>query len=249
MKSDHTIIELERVDSTNSYIREHPELWDRQFTAVIAREQTGGRGSHSRKWHAEPDRDLTFSTLFRPDAPSGDATCVTLGAGLAVYRCLRSRLDGGLNLKWPNDICHGDKKIGGILCEMITGGRDTIVIIGIGINVNSSRFPDDIAATARSLAMITGHEHDLHILCEEILDECARLIPRFRTPLDTALLDEWIGASSSIGSRVFFIDNGEHRDGTIAGINSDGSLRIGLPTGMEISAFRGELFYNPEMQK
>ena len=249
MNSGQTIIQLERVDSTNNYLREHPELWGRQFTAVIAREQTGGRGRLSRKWHSEPGRDLTFSTLFRPEAAPGDATVITLGAGLAAYRCLRPLLDGGLNLKWPNDLCYGDKKIGGVLCEMIIDGAVSVVIIGIGINVNSTRFPDDIAATAGSIAAITGRSHDPRVLCEEILEQCARIIPRFRAPLDAGLLNEWIAASSSIGSAVFFIDEGERRSGTIAGINGDGSLRIRLSADEEISGFRGELFYNPEMRK
>ncbi|OHD66569.1 MAG: biotin--[acetyl-CoA-carboxylase] ligase [Spirochaetes bacterium RBG_13_51_14] len=236
------IIRLNSVDSTNNYLKKHPELWDRQFCAVMAYEQTGGRGRYARTWHSEPGLDITFSVVFLPAMPPEDLSCVTLYAGLAVHRALR-HLDSSLSLKWPNDICHINKKIGGILCEMILSGEKPVVIIGIGINVNSTRFPDDLSGTASSLKMITGFDHDPDLIAEEILDQIALLMPDFRVPMDESVLSEWISVSTSIGSVVTFSGRGGEELGVIKGINPDGSLRITDSRDGEVNFYRGEIIF------
>ncbi len=239
----HHIIQLESVDSTNTYIKQHPELWATQLCTVMAREQTGGRGRHGRTWHSVAGSDLTFSAVFIPNGPASDIACVTLPAGLAVYRALRPLLDKDLHLKWPNDIRYGDRKLGGILCEAVLGNDRPIVIIGIGINVNSVDFPSPIDSSATSLKAVTGNDHDVAGLCKEILDRMSALIPYFRLPLDETMIREWTGASRSIGRVVRIVHDGTEQEGTIEGINPDCSLHIGIPDGGLVPGYRGEVFF------
>lgn len=248
MKQSRHIIHLESVDSTNTYIRNHSELWDTQLCAVLAREQTGGRGRFSRTWHSGPGLDLTFSAVFIPSGGIPDLACVTLLTGLAVYRALRPLLDDDLHLKWPNDIRYADRKLGGILCEAVFRNDAPIVIIGIGINVNSVSFPSPIDRTATSLKAATGIEHNVTGLCEEILDRMEALLPYFRVPIEQAIIREWAGASRSIGRTVRFVHKGTERHGTIEGINPDGSLRIGIPDAGPIAGYRGEVLFPEDDQ-
>ena len=246
MNSAYHIIYLDKVDSTNTYLKNHPELWEHDLITVVAAEQTGGRGRHTRKWHSEPGLDLTFSTLCIPPRPLNDPSCITIIAGLGVYRCLRRYCDKGLNLKWPNDILYGNKKIGGILCEMVPKHGAPAVIIGIGININTTAFPDEISSTASSLKAVTGKEHDVFTICEGILDELGVLMRDFRVPLDRLLLDEWINASASIGRKVLFYNNGREESGVISGINPDGSLVLVSSTGDRIDSYKDEIIYKLE---
>jgi BirA family biotin operon repressor/biotin-[acetyl-CoA-carboxylase] ligase len=246
MNSGRDIIFLDRVDSTNTYLKNRPELWDRSFVTVVAAEQTGGRGRHTRKWHSKPGSDLTFSTLCIPPQSVHDPSPITVIAGLAAYRCLRRYCGKGLNLKWPNDILYRNKKLGGILCEMVVGKRGAAVIVGIGINVNSTDFPEEISSTATSLKTITGKEHDVRAVCGGILDELSSLMRDFRVPLDRGLLEEWTAASASIGRRVTFHLDGKEETGTIAGINPDGSLVLIGSTGAIIDSYKDEILYKLE---
>jgi BirA family transcriptional regulator, biotin operon repressor / biotin---[acetyl-CoA-carboxylase] ligase len=243
MKHNHHIIRLERIDSTNTYLREHPELWDRQLCAVMAREQTGGRGRYNRNWHSGPGLDLTFSAVFIPPRDAADLACVTLLAGLAVYRALRQRMGEDLHLKWPNDIRLGDRKLAGILCEAVLTPDKTVVIMGIGINVNSVNFPSPLDVTATSMKAATGTDHDITALCEEILDRMSELLSHFRVPLEEGVIREWTGASRSIGKAVRFVHEGHERQGVIEGINPDGSLHVVMQGGGRISGYRGEVLF------
>ena len=141
-----------------------------------------------------------------------------------------------------------DRKLGGILCEAVFRNDAPIVIIGIGINVNSVSFPSPIDRTATSLKAATGIEHNVTGLCEEILDRMEALLPYFRVPIEQAIIREWAGASRSIGRTVRFVHKGTERHGTIEGINPDGSLRTGIPDASPIAGYRGEVLFPEDDQ-
>ncbi len=243
MKQIPHIIRIDTVDSTSTYIRKHPELWGRQFCVVVAREQTGGRGRFDRTWLSEPGLDLTFSMVFISPGSASDLSCVTLLAGLAVYGALAQHCSRDLNLKWPNDICLKNKKIGGILCEMVPASGRPVVIIGIGINVNRVRFPEEIAAVATSLKNATGADLSVDDLCDEIIHHCIEILSDFRTPIDQALIREWERVSQSIGAPVRFFLNAGSEEGVFSAINADGSLRIIRQSGETLDGYRGEVLF------
>lgn len=153
---------LESVGSTNTWLREHPDL--ESLTAVIADTQTAGRGQRGNSWEAEPGQNITLSVLFRPlSIPASRQFAISRAVALAVadtvVSCLPDRND--IAVKWPNDIYAGNLKIAGILIEnALTDTRITRSIIGIGLNVNQTRFVSD-APNPVSIACLAGQPFDL----------------------------------------------------------------------------------------
>jgi BirA family biotin operon repressor/biotin-[acetyl-CoA-carboxylase] ligase len=119
-------------------------------TAVMADEQTEGRGSRRRAWRSSPG-GLWLSVLGRPT--TAELGLVSLRAGLAVADALgRLQPSLALRLKWPNDLMLGDRKVGGLLCEARWQGEALgWVVVGLGLNVTNAP-PPELAASATSLS-------------------------------------------------------------------------------------------------
>lgn len=147
------LIRLDEVDSTNSYIKRHiGELSD--GCAVTARLQTAGRGRRGHDWAA--DEGMMPLSMLLVDPPGrGD---LTARAGLAVCEAIEGLCGVSVSIKWPNDIIIGSHKVCGILCECVTFGDGTRVIIGIGVNVSQDAafFERAGLPNAASLLMAAG---------------------------------------------------------------------------------------------
>jgi BirA family transcriptional regulator, biotin operon repressor / biotin---[acetyl-CoA-carboxylase] ligase len=119
-------------------------------TVVVAGEQTGGRGSRGRSWHS-PVGGLWLSVLFRPTSAAG-VELLGLRTGLAVAEAIESLGPGApVDIKWPNDLMVGDRKLGGVLCEARWQGEALAwVVAGVGINV-ANPVPADLASIATTL--------------------------------------------------------------------------------------------------
>lgn len=122
-------------------------------TAVVAEEQTGGRGSRGRAWHA-PAGGLWLSVLYRPESPSG-TELLSLRLGLAVAQAIEEALPAlRIGIKWPNDLMLGERKLGGILCEARwQGDAPGWIAAGIGINV-ANPIPPALGGAAVALAEV-----------------------------------------------------------------------------------------------
>jgi BirA family biotin operon repressor/biotin-[acetyl-CoA-carboxylase] ligase len=118
-------------------------------TIVIAGEQLGGRGSRGRSWHSPPG-GLWLSRLFRPVA-TGGIEIMSLRVGLTVAEALDHLMPRPIQLKWPNDLMLGEKKVGGILCEARWQGHSLgWVAVGVGLNVQNAP-PEELADVATAL--------------------------------------------------------------------------------------------------
>jgi BirA family biotin operon repressor/biotin-[acetyl-CoA-carboxylase] ligase len=141
---------FERVDSTMDVLHQLASDGAAAGTAVLAGEQFGGRGSRGRGWHSPPG-GLWLSVLFRPAQP-GAVEVMSLKVGLALAEALDPLLPRPLQLKWPNDLMLGDRKVGGILCEAHWQGQKLgWVTVGVGMNVRNA-IPEELRATATALA-------------------------------------------------------------------------------------------------
>ncbi len=173
------IIKLGATPSTNLYLRqlmnERP-LDD--FTIVVAREQTLGRGQMGTTWESEAGKNLTFSILKRLDMlEMTNPFVLNMCVSLAVFNTLTNLNIPDLRVKWPNDILSGHSKICGILIEnILSGNRLVSSIIGIGLNVNQKTFKN--LPNVSSLSILSGKMFDL--------DE---LVVLFRDALKTAFSD------------------------------------------------------------
>jgi BirA family biotin operon repressor/biotin-[acetyl-CoA-carboxylase] ligase len=141
---------FERVDSTMDVLHQLAADGAEAGTAVLAGEQLVGRGSRGRSWHSPPG-GLWLSVLFRPASPGG-VEVMSLRVGLAVAGAMDELVPRPVQLKWPNDLMLGERKVGGILCEARWQGHTLgWVAVGVGMNVRNA-VPDELNEVATALA-------------------------------------------------------------------------------------------------
>lgn len=152
----------EEMTSTNAVLKERASSLP-EGALVCCESQSAGRGRSDHSWHSPRGVNLYFSVLLLP--PRRDAVRLpqlAMLAALALHRALRREIPGlTVMLKWPNDLWCGSRKLSGILCEVAAGGHPgggIPVVLGVGINVNSSLgdFPPDLRESAGSLSTCTG---------------------------------------------------------------------------------------------
>ena len=203
---------------------------------VGADEQTQGRGRRGTIWASPPEAGLYFSFVARPKATHA-LSLITLAAGVAVRDGIRDASGLTADLKWPNDLLSGKRKLAGILAEgLAVGTPDQAIIIGIGVNAQAAAYPPDVRARATSIEEELGRPVDRGVLLSAILialwDWLARLA---QSPGD--ILQAWrLASPSAIGTRVQW----EMRHGVTAGIDDDGALLVKTSSGIE-RVIAGEL--------
>ncbi|MFA5927951.1 MAG: biotin--[acetyl-CoA-carboxylase] ligase [Candidatus Margulisiibacteriota bacterium] len=142
---------------------------------VVAEKQTSGRGRQGRSWFAD-EESLTFSILYRPQERAIDVAEWTTKAGQAVAKGITQVVKVPVRLEWPNDLIVDNEKIGGILIESASQGQSIdYIVVGVGINVNNSNFPDPIKQSASSLKQKAGKEIDKKVLLFAVIKELRRL--------------------------------------------------------------------------
>lgn len=167
----YKIINFPTLSSTNQYLKENYKKYD-EFVVVTTDNQTNGKGRMDRVWNSSKD-DLIFSILLKPKFDSSKIPLISLIMGASLCNVINKYQN--CSIKWPNDIIINDKKIAGILVEAISSYEIDAVIIGIGINVNSEKFPSDLIIKASSLKLETNKLINKQILLDEILKEFLRL--------------------------------------------------------------------------
>src|SRR5689334_17281799 len=146
-----------KTTSTNSIALELGHAGESHGAIVIAEEQTGGRGRAGRSWHSEKTSGIYMSALLRPAISPIVAPVITMAAGLAARDAVQEETGVAADLRWPNDLLADGKKFCGILTEMYAEPSQVrFVIVGIGINVNHTAMPTELAGIATSLRLMTG---------------------------------------------------------------------------------------------
>lgn len=178
-----------RLESTNSAILGLDDAC--HATALMAKEQTAGRGQRGNSWEAEAGMNITMSILLEPRwVKASEQFSISEAVSLAIVDELRPLIgsSGDVAIKWPNDIYVGNKKICGILIENALLGNGIMrSVIGIGINVNQSLFLSD-APNPISLNMITGNVFDCEALAHRVAERVVNYVELLQT--NTASLHE-----------------------------------------------------------
>ncbi len=180
------IIKVDAIDSTNRFLRELNR--EKTFVApvcVMAREQLAGKGQMGTVWESEPGKNLTCSVFMKIDGLKlAEQFYISIATSLAVCDTLNDLLVTKLSIKWPNDILSDRQKICGILIENIVKNGSLIgAIIGIGININQTKF--DNLPQAGSLKQISGKNFNIEEVLHSLL---LRLEKRFLN-LETSNFD------------------------------------------------------------
>jgi BirA family biotin operon repressor/biotin-[acetyl-CoA-carboxylase] ligase len=160
------------VQSTNDVAAAQAEHGAVEGTIVVADQQTKGRGRLGRTWYSPPGTGIYLSIVLRPIFPPEDAPGLSLMTALALAETLEKYCPGGVQIKWPNDVLLGGRKVAGILTEL-SAEKEKIshVIVGIGINVNHGvgHFPADIKNRATSVRRYLKHKISRIQLLQEFL--------------------------------------------------------------------------------
>jgi BirA family biotin operon repressor/biotin-[acetyl-CoA-carboxylase] ligase len=153
----HAMRGFEEVDSTNERAAQWAKEGAPEGAVVLTEYQTAGRGRHGRAWSADKGRNLLFSVVLRPSLDPDRLSLITVAAGVAIAETLDNFVSPHRStLKWPNDILLEGRKTCGMLLESSIANPQTVVILGVGLNVNQTDFPDALADTATSLRLTTG---------------------------------------------------------------------------------------------
>lgn len=196
--NEFKFIIFDEISSTNTYCLENAKnLEDR--TVVIANHQTQGKGRFGRSWYSENSKDITMSILLKPNIHIDEVVKYTMSASIAVLEALRNLDIDNLFIKWPNDIMYNDRKLCGILVETIleyTTGLVETIVIGIGLNVNSS--PSRIIPTSTSVYEILGFEVKRYSLIGMILSNFDSILQMTYNSIFT----EWKKNIGYIGKRI-----------------------------------------------
>lgn len=156
------IYKFRSIDSTNTRALAMAEEGAPHHTALLADYQTGGRGQFERKWHMAAGEGVLMSLIYREMPPGVEFTTLTLQVARAMAECLGGLVGVTIDIKAPNDLTIGGKKLAGILSEARWRGDQFLhAVVGIGVNVNVREFPPEIAETACSMVQATGHEFDV----------------------------------------------------------------------------------------
>lgn len=207
----------------------------------LADAQSAGRGQGTNNWYATPNDNLTLSLVVYPDHLAVDRLfALTQLSGLAVAETVAHFLPASLaatvRLKWPNDVYVGDRKIAGILVQNgLRGSAVSWSVLGIGLNVNESNFPPELAATATSLRMLTDTEVDKKAVLDFLLVRLAANYT-FTDPARIQALGQayhrLLYRLNSPG-RYLNVETGERFVAVVRGVNAAGQLRLEVAGGGE----------------
>jgi BirA family transcriptional regulator, biotin operon repressor / biotin---[acetyl-CoA-carboxylase] ligase len=224
------------VGSTNTAALEAAVKEAPEGSVFLAEQQTAGRGRAAHDWYSAPSEGIYCSVILRPPLPPSEALILSLAAGLAVHAAIQSRDPGlPLDLKWPNDVLIDEKKVCGILTEMnAEATRVHHLVVGIGINVNHTEFPEELEAEATSLRLETGREWSRVEMCASLLKSLDR---EYRALLDRPDARESVlrrfqeRSSYARGRPVHVSENGEF-EGVTYGLDSRGFLQVHTEQGI-----------------
>jgi BirA family biotin operon repressor/biotin-[acetyl-CoA-carboxylase] ligase len=217
-----------KIDSTNTVAMRLAERGEPHGALVLAEEQTGGRGRAGRSWVSEKSVGIYCTILLRPKIPPAHAPILTLVAGLAARDAAAEDLNSVPDIRWPNDLLIGGKKFGGILTEMhAEPDRIHYAVVGIGMNVNQSKMPAELADIATSLRIETRKTHSRLEILIRMLHHFDRYYNQFISEGAEPILRRFAEVSSYFrGKRVRITTFSETFTGTTAGLEPSGVLRV-----------------------
>lgn len=221
-------IKLSATESTNSYLKElMASAGVADFTVVTTVLQSKGRGQVGAIWESEPGKNLTFSVLKLYERLGLEGHfLISICVSMALYQVLSLLGVPRLSIKWPNDILSGTSKICGILIENSVSGQEIkSSVVGIGLNVNQTSFPNQ--SRASSLKLVLGRELHLEELLDALLKQLEMSLAQLQEPNWQLLLDNYECLLFKKGIPATFREpDGPFFNGIIQGVTDQGKLRV-----------------------
>jgi BirA family biotin operon repressor/biotin-[acetyl-CoA-carboxylase] ligase len=241
------LVHLWEVDSTNAFAGELVSS-NRSVphgTTVVAERQTSGRGRRGRHWVSDSGDGLYVSIVLKPDVSANLAPLLTLGAALAAHDSIERTTELQVDIKWPNDLLIGRKKVCGILSEM-HAELDQVrsMVVGVGINVNHSEMPEAIREIGTSLRMESGRSHSRIEVLVDFLTAFEKIYDRFVAKGPVSITQPWTELSSFAHGRMVAVHDGVRQiEGTTEGLSALGALRIRQDDGRVEEVYSGDVVH------
>ena len=235
MKNKIDVIYYPETDSTNNRAKSLINSGLCRETLIVANKQSAGRGRQGKSFYSPADTGIYMSLIVFPNAPLQSAVSSTTAAAVAVCRAIERLCDVKVQIKWVNDVYAGNEKICGILTEAVTDFETqtvSAVVIGVGINVTTSEFPQDVE-NAGSLCINVKRS----AIAAAVADE---LLKVFNTPCSD-FIEYYRSHSMIIGKNIVFIKNGEKRNARALSIDENGGLEVMLENGGTTVLRSGEI--------
>lgn len=220
--------ELSEVDSSNNYaMRQVQAHLAGHGTTWFAHFQNAGKGQRGKHWKAEPGQNIMMSCIVEPKGISIDNQFVLNAAvALACFDFFNKYAIDKTSIKWPNDIFWGDRKAGGILIENIVKGEKwKYSVVGIGININQTLFPEGIRNPV-SLKQITGKTFNVIDLAKELCGVLENRWKQFLSKSYNGLIAEYCNHLYKINQQATFKKGNAVFNAIVTGVNKKGELLI-----------------------
>jgi len=232
------------VESTNDVALAFGRDGAAEGTVVVADRQTAGRGRVGRTWQSPAGVGIWFSVLLRPNLAPRYAAWLTLFAAVSVATLLRERTELEPRIKWPNDVLVDDKKVCGILTELVAEqDRIEYAVVGIGLNVNQTEddFNPGLRETASSLRIAAGKRFSRTALLSrllELLEHDYYIMLNQGFGFIRTLCIEWSG---TVGCDVNCRWDGGAVSGRVVGLSDEGALLVRTSGSEIVPVVRGDV--------
>ncbi len=238
------VIFFSQTDSTNLQARLLAEQGAEDGTVVIADQQSSGKGRMGRYWVSPAGVNLYLSVILRPDIQLRNATQMTFLTAVAVAEAIEASGEFSPQLKWPNDVLLGDKKIAGLLNELNAETEQIhFMILGIGVNLNMTeeQFPANLRSPATSLLVAGGEVVPRLDFARNLLQRIDHLYALYLDQGFAPILSGWEKRCNMLGKKVEVDYQHSRLTGTVKGLDDAGALLLQLPNGAEERVLAGDV--------
>jgi BirA family biotin operon repressor/biotin-[acetyl-CoA-carboxylase] ligase len=238
LRSQQVPVALEVLDvcgSTNAELMARAESGAASGSAIACEVQTAGRGRRGTAWITPPGGALAFSLLWRMPQSGGALAGLSLAAGVACKRALDACGVPGAELKWPNDLLHDGRKLGGILVETAPARAGAAVVCGVGLNTRlNDAALGAIPQPATDVAALCTRPPSRTVLLGKLLAELAAVMQGFALHGFAPFRDEWLRHHAHQGRDVdVVLADARSIRGRVHGIADDGALLVEHGGGLE----------------
>ncbi|HSR02343.1 MAG TPA: biotin--[acetyl-CoA-carboxylase] ligase [Methylophilaceae bacterium] len=227
---------LDEVVSTNTYLMKAATSGAPHASCVVAHIQTNGRGRRGRLWVSHLGASLTFSLLWRFDCGAAALSGLSLAIGVGLIRALNELGVISVQLKWPNDVLVGNKKLAGILIDL-QGDLDgpSAAVIGVGININlPEHIKKSIDQPVIDLSQLGANHIDQNKLLGTVLKHFANVLKQFEQSRFVGIRDEWLSYHAYHLQPVrLLMPDGRYIDGEVTDVADDGILLVNTAYGVQ----------------
>jgi len=233
---------FDKLESTSTYLKKNYDKYD-NLTFVSADYQENGHGRNNRKWVSSEKENLLFSILIKNKKIINNYSSLSLASAVCIFEILKELNINNVTIKWPNDVYVNDKKIAGILLESISFGNSIeALVIGVGLNVNSSSFSSTIKNIPTSIFLETKEKQILNEIKEKVYKKFIEMISNIENNDKTYL--DIVRDNNYLKNKLVYVDiNNEQILAEVIEINEDNSLKIKLENNY-LDIYTGEILVN-----